>query len=174
MAVPHRQPRRCPRGLSGRPMVRWHASDRIRVLHRGRHELPTTGNRADPGHGIAEPVRETGRNARVRGNDGGERRVPRSVRFPRIREGTPPSAPTVVWLARPLRRAADGACAPRGAHGTHFHRPLPQGPSSTLRRLAYVSGGESATHGWIIDAYGDYDRDSMVLWLWNERGAHRI
>jgi len=29
-------------------------------------------------------------------------------------------------------------------------------------------------HGWIIDAYGDYDRDSMVLWLWNERGAHRI
>jgi len=34
--------------------------------------------------------------------------------------------------------------------------------------------GESATHGWIIDAYGDYDRDSMVLWLWNERGAHRI
>jgi len=34
--------------------------------------------------------------------------------------------------------------------------------------------GESLTHGWIIDAYGDYDRDSMVLWLWNERGAHRI
>src|SRR2546425_2824577 len=31
-----------------------------------------------------------------------------------------------------------------------------------------------ATHGWIIDAYGDYDRDTMVLWLWNEHGAHRI
>src|SRR2546427_3854937 len=29
-------------------------------------------------------------------------------------------------------------------------------------------------HGWIIDAYADYDRDSIVLWLWNERGAHRI
>jgi len=29
-------------------------------------------------------------------------------------------------------------------------------------------------HGWIIDAYGDYDHDSMVLWLWNEQGAHRI
>src|SRR5207302_8103736 len=35
-------------------------------------------------------------------------------------------------------------------------------------------GGESAMHGWIVDACGDYDRDSMVLWLWNERGAHRI
>ncbi|HYT00237.1 MAG TPA: DNA polymerase domain-containing protein [Thermoplasmata archaeon] len=34
--------------------------------------------------------------------------------------------------------------------------------------------GKGATHGWIIDAYGDYDRDSMVLWLWNERGARRI
>src|SRR5256885_16042898 len=43
----------------------------------------------------------------------------------------------------------------------------PEAPSVRLR-------GESATHGWIIDAYGDYDRDSMVLWLWNERGAHRI
>src|SRR5437879_708854 len=31
--------------------------------------------------------------------------------------------------------------------------------------------GESAIHGWIIDAYGDYDRDQMVLWLWNERPA---
>src|SRR3989475_10145541 len=29
-------------------------------------------------------------------------------------------------------------------------------------------------HGWIIDAYADCDRDSIVLWLWNERGAHRI
>src|SRR2546430_6012046 len=43
----------------------------------------------------------------------------------------------------------------------------PDAPGVRLR-------GESATHGWIIDAYGDYDRDSMVLWLWNERGAHRI
>ena len=34
--------------------------------------------------------------------------------------------------------------------------------------------GSSLTHGWIIDAYADYDRDSIVLWLWNERGAHRI
>src|SRR3990172_6384533 len=34
--------------------------------------------------------------------------------------------------------------------------------------------GETATHGWIIDAYGDLDRDAMVLWLWNEQGAHRI
>src|SRR5438309_1383867 len=43
----------------------------------------------------------------------------------------------------------------------------PDAPGVRLR-------GESAMHGWIIDAYGDYDRDSMVLWLWNERGAHRI
>jgi len=34
--------------------------------------------------------------------------------------------------------------------------------------------GSSLTHGWIIDAYADYNRDSIVLWLWNERGAHRI
>ena len=38
---------------------------------------------------------------------------------------------------------------------------------------AYRDGGD-ATHGWIIDAYGDYDKDAMVLWLWNESGAHRI
>src|SRR2546422_7238888 len=25
-----------------------------------------------------------------------------------------------------------------------------------------------------VAAYGDYDRDSMVVWLWNERGAHRM
>src|SRR3990172_3087100 len=37
-----------------------------------------------------------------------------------------------------------------------------------------VGRGSPSTHGWIIDAYGDYDRDSMVLWLWNEQGAHRI
>ena len=37
-----------------------------------------------------------------------------------------------------------------------------------------MASGESHTHGWIIDAYGDYDRDSMILWLWNEHGAHRI
>src|SRR3990172_1085781 len=37
-----------------------------------------------------------------------------------------------------------------------------------------VGRGSPSTHGWIIDAYGDYDRDSMVLWLWNERDAHRI
>ncbi|TLZ75999.1 MAG: hypothetical protein E6K08_07200, partial [Methanobacteriota archaeon] len=35
-------------------------------------------------------------------------------------------------------------------------------------------GGGVRLHGWIIDAYGDYDRDSMVLWLWNEWGVHRI
>src|SRR3989304_5543265 len=37
-----------------------------------------------------------------------------------------------------------------------------------------VGRGGPPTHGWIIDAYGDYGRDSMVLWLWNEQGAHRI
>src|SRR5438094_10434197 len=56
----------------------------------------------------------------------------------------------------------------------HFHRPLPRRPSRALRRVSFRSGGESRIHGWIIDAYGDYDRDSMVLWLWTERGAHRI
>src|SRR2546428_2292153 len=54
----------------------------------------------------------------------------------------------------------------------HFHRP----PSRVASRgpLGLVMAGEPLPHGWIIDAYGDYDRDSMVLWLWNERGAHRI
>src|SRR3989449_4263127 len=52
-------------------------------------------------------------------------------------------------------------------------------PTSLPRRLKRPPGprdrrGSSLTHGWIIDAYGDYDRDSMVLWLWNERVAHRI
>src|SRR6184192_3498370 len=45
-----------------------------------------------------------------------------------------------------------------------------KGPEARLVPLR----GESRIHGWIIDAYGDYDRDSMVLWLWSERGAHRI
>ena len=45
-----------------------------------------------------------------------------------------------------------------------------KGPEARLVPLR----GESRIHGWIIDAYGDYDRDSMVVWLWNERGAHRI
>jgi DNA polymerase elongation subunit (family B) len=30
------------------------------------------------------------------------------------------------------------------------------------------------TDGWIIDAHGDYNSDSIVLWLWNERGTKRI
>src|SRR5213595_2814425 len=53
----------------------------------------------------------------------------------------------------------------------------PTSPPETLKgpeaRLVPLRG-ESRIHGWIIDAYGDYDRDSMVVWLWNERGAHRI
>ncbi len=28
--------------------------------------------------------------------------------------------------------------------------------------------------GWIIDAYADYRKDSIVLWLWTPRGVHRI
>lgn len=28
--------------------------------------------------------------------------------------------------------------------------------------------------GWLIDAYPDYDRDSVVLWLWTPQGARRI
>ncbi|MCJ2519914.1 MAG: hypothetical protein LN412_03060 [Candidatus Thermoplasmatota archaeon] len=28
--------------------------------------------------------------------------------------------------------------------------------------------------GWIIDAYGDYRTDSVVLWLWTSQGVHRI
>src|SRR3989449_1106255 len=51
-------------------------------------------------------------------------------------------------------------------------------PTSLPRRLKRFPGprdaGSALTHGWIIDAYADYDRDSIVLWLWNERGAHRI
>src|SRR2546425_4571080 len=51
-------------------------------------------------------------------------------------------------------------------------------PTSLPRRLKRFPGprdaGSALTHGWIIDAYADYDRDSMVLWLWNERGTHRI
>ncbi len=41
-------------------------------------------------------------------------------------------------------------------------------------RVPRRGDGGDLTHGWIIDAYGDYDRDSMVLWLWNESRAHRI
>src|SRR3990170_1021313 len=48
-------------------------------------------------------------------------------------------------------------------------------PRRPLKRpLVPRRTGETATHGWIIDAYGDLDRDAMVLWLWNEQGAHRI
>src|SRR5467141_440172 len=67
------------------------------------------------------------------------------------------------WCSRPTRRSWC-ALSPTPPPGTFKH---PEAPGVRLR-------GESATHGWIIDAYGDYDRDSMVLWLWNERGAHRI
>lgn len=28
--------------------------------------------------------------------------------------------------------------------------------------------------GWIIDAYADYRKDSIVLWLWTPQGVHRI
>ncbi len=28
--------------------------------------------------------------------------------------------------------------------------------------------------GWIIDSYADYDKNSIVIWLWTEQGAHRI
>ncbi len=34
--------------------------------------------------------------------------------------------------------------------------------------------GESPTQGWLIDTYPDYDRDSIVLWLWTPQGAKRI
>src|SRR3989475_937407 len=51
-------------------------------------------------------------------------------------------------------------------------------PTSLPRRLKRFprprDAGSALTHGWIIHAYADYDRDSIVLWLWNERGAHRI
>src|SRR3989440_12023130 len=67
------------------------------------------------------------------------------------------------WCLRPTKRSWY-ALSPTPPPGTLKH---PEAPGVRLR-------GESATHGWIIDGYGDYDRDSMVLWLWNERGAHRI
>ncbi len=35
-------------------------------------------------------------------------------------------------------------------------------------------GTGRVTHGWIIDAYADYDKDAMVLRLWNEGRAERI
>src|SRR2546421_3656697 len=67
------------------------------------------------------------------------------------------------WCSRPTKRSWC-TLSPTPPPGTLKH---PDAPRVRLR-------GESATHGWIIDAYGDYDRDSMVLWLWNAQGAHRI
>src|SRR5882672_6717295 len=66
----------------------------------------------------------------------------------------------------PVRPPGNGARNRSAETRAHFHRPLPRGASRTLRPVSSISGGETATHGWIIDAYGDYDRDSMVLWLW--------
>ena len=37
-----------------------------------------------------------------------------------------------------------------------------------------MARGSPPTQGWLIDAYPDYDKDTMVLWLWNEHGVHRI
>src|SRR5256885_1586177 len=67
------------------------------------------------------------------------------------------------WCSRPTRRSWC-TLSPTPPPGTLKH---PNAPGVRLR-------GESATHGWIIDAYGDYDRDSMILWLWNAQGVHRI
>src|SRR2546428_11825110 len=67
------------------------------------------------------------------------------------------------WCSRPTKRSWC-TLSPTPPPGTLKH---PEVPGVRLR-------GESATHGWIIDAYGDYHRDSMVLWLWNAQGAHRI
>src|SRR5437879_10034294 len=66
------------------------------------------------------------------------------------------------WSSRPTRSSS---CALSPTPPPHRLK-APETPVEGLR-------GET-THGWIIDAYGDYDRDSMVLWLWNERGARRI
>src|SRR5437773_1482201 len=122
VAVPHRGRRRSPRGVLGRAMVQREASDRLRVLHRGGLELPATGHRANPRRRIDEAVRTAGRDPHLRRGDGGERRVPRIVRLPRIREGSSARPLAVVRLARPLGRTADGARAPRGPPGPHPHR----------------------------------------------------
>ena len=35
-------------------------------------------------------------------------------------------------------------------------------------------GGGARTQGWILDAHPDYERDSLVLWLWTPSGVRRI
>src|SRR5256884_5426667 len=67
------------------------------------------------------------------------------------------------WCSRPTRRSWC-TLSPTPPPGTLKHPDVPG-----VRR-----GVKSARHGWIIDAYGDSARDSMVLWLWNGQGAHRI
>src|SRR3989441_1288274 len=102
----------------------------------------------------------------------GQRFLDAPVRIPRVRAGRPSGPVAMVSLARARRADADALGSPRGPPHAHFHRPPSRVASRGLPDL--VMAGSAPTHGWIIDAYGDYDRDSMVLWLWNERGAHWI
>src|SRR2546428_6624670 len=55
----------------------------------------------------------------------------------------------------------------------HFHPPPPP-PALTARHGILTSRGSRPTQGWLIDAYPDYEKDTIVLWLWNQDGAHRI
>src|SRR2546422_11749374 len=52
----------------------------------------------------------------------------------------------------------------------------PTSPALRLNRLPLNprSRGRRPTQGWLIDAYPDYEKDTIILWLWNQDGAHRI
>ncbi len=110
------------RWFNGRPPIGYVYFIAVDSNYRRRGIARTPGHRANPRRRIAEAVRTAGRDPRLRRGDGGERRVPRIVRLPRIREGSSARPLAVVRLAWPLGRTADGARAPRGPPGPHPDR----------------------------------------------------
>src|SRR3989475_12262261 len=102
--------------------------------------------------------------------------VPVTLRFVAI-HNIPQQADTVV--------TRDGASAgfrtftyehagsPPGPRAEYF-RPPPLALPLTARHGIHIPRGSRPTQGWLIDAYPDYERDTIVLWLWNKDAAHRI
>src|SRR5437879_9988626 len=74
----------------------------------------------------------------------------------------------------PTSAASRGFASTRTRRAATLSPPPPRGTLKDPDAPGVRLRGESAMHGWIVGAYGDYDRDSMGLWLWSERGAHRI
>src|SRR3989442_642534 len=173
LALPRGRGRIVNRGLPrGDPLPR-DVADRVRVLRRGGSAGAGDGLGTGARAGIAPALPISRSRPGVCRRAEGQRSVDAFVRVPRVRAGRRSGPVAVVPLARALGPDADALGSPRNPPRAHFHRP----PSRVASRgpPGLVMAGSSLTHGWIIDAYGDYDRDSIVLWLWNERGgAHRI